>query len=101
MSRAAVRQLVDLFRSADYFNLFDSYGRAHDAPDFITSISFDGNSKSVVDEMGSFHGMPDIVRTLEDGIDRLAGPKVWPERQKRTPNSVGNWRKGQRGRLIP
>jgi hypothetical protein len=88
VSRVVVRQLVDLFRSADYFNLFDRYGRAYDASDYITSISFDGNSKSVVDESGYHDGIPDIVRTLEDGIDRLAGPKAWQERQQRTPNSV-------------
>ena len=77
ISPDVVQQLVRLFRSADYFNLFDRYGRAYDAPDFITSISFDGNSKSVVDEVGSDDGMPDIVRWLENEIDRLAGSKVW------------------------
>src|SRR5262249_23547978 len=90
VSAEAVRQLVNLFKIADFFNLFDRYGRAYDAPDFITSISFDGKSKSVIDEMGYHHGMPEIVRTLEDGIDLLAGPKVWQERQQRAPNNVGN-----------
>jgi len=77
VSPEAIRQLVDLFRSADYFNLFDRYGKAFDTSDFITSISFDGNSKSVVDDMGYYNGMPEIVKSIEDGIDRLAGPNVW------------------------
>jgi hypothetical protein len=77
VSHEVVRQLVDLFSSADYFNLFDRYGRAYDAPSFTTSISFDGNSKSVVDEVGYHAGMPEVVTGVEDGIDRLAGPRVW------------------------
>jgi len=77
VSPEVVRQLVDLFRSADYFNLFDRYGGAYDVSDFITSISFDGNSKSVVDELGHYDGMPEIVTSVEAGIDRLVGPRVW------------------------
>jgi|ERR1700722_13823007 hypothetical protein len=77
VSREVVRQVVDLFRSADYFNLFDKYGKAYDTSDFITSISFDGHSKTVVDEIGSYDGMPDVVSNVEEGIDRLAGSQVW------------------------
>ena len=91
VSAEAVRQLVNLFRIADYFNLFDQYvSRTTDAPAFTTSISFDGESKSVVDYVGVNVGMPEFVRTVEDGIDLLAGPKVWHERQKRALNNVGN-----------
>lgn len=90
VSAEAVRQLVNLFKIADFFNLFDRYGRAFDAPHFITSISFDGHSKSVLDDEGYYDGMPEIVRKVEDGIDVLAGQKVWQENQKRAPNNVGN-----------
>jgi hypothetical protein len=82
VSHEVVRQLVDLFRSADYFNLFDRYGRAFDGSDFITSLSFDGYSKSVFDESGLHAGMPDIVSSVEDGIDRLAGPRTWAKEAK-------------------
>jgi len=44
----------------------------------------------VVDESGYHDGMPDILRTLEDEIDRLAGPRAWPERQKSSRNNVGD-----------
>lgn len=77
VSHEVVRQLVDLFRSADYFNLFDRYGKAFDTSDFITSISFDSHSKSVLDEVGYSDGMPEVVSNVEEGIDRLAGPQVW------------------------
>lgn len=40
--------------------------------------------------VGYYDGMPNIVRALEHGIDRFAGPKAWQQRQKRTPNNVGN-----------
>ena len=84
VSAEAVRQLVNLFRISDYFNLSDQYeARIHDAPAIMTSISFDDKSKSVLDYVGVEAGMPEVVRTVEDGIDSLAGPKVWQERQKR------------------
>jgi len=84
LSAEAIRQLVNLFRIADYFNLDDRYfAIAYDAPVFTTSISFDDKSKSVVDYVGVEVGMPEVVRTVEDGIDLLAGPKIWHERQKR------------------
>lgn len=82
VSPQVVHQLVDMFRSADYFNLFDRYGNAFDTSNFITSISFDGNSKSVIDDLGVRHGMPEIVSRLEDEIDRLAGPRVWAKEAK-------------------
>lgn len=91
VSAEAVRQLVNLFRIADYFNLFDQYfAMPSRACFFMTSISFDNESKSVVDYGGVFVGMPEVVRTVEDGIDLLAKPKVWHKRQKRAPKKFGN-----------
>jgi len=87
VSAEAVRQLVNLFRIADYFSLFDQYvsiASGARTPAFTTSISFDNESKSVVDYGGVFVGMPEVVRTVEDGIDLLAGPKVWQERETRS-----------------
>lgn len=93
VSAEAVRQLVNLFRIGDYFNLFDQYSSMTSGartPAFTTSISFDNESKSVVDYGGVFVGMPEVVRTVEDGIDLLGGPKVWHQRQKHGPNNVAN-----------
>lgn len=73
-----VRQLVNAFKEADYFNLFDRYEVGFtDLPTYITSITFDDKTKSVLDYGGVGAGMPEVVDSLENSIDRLAGPKVW------------------------
>ena len=76
--REAVRQLVQLFKRADYFNTFDRYAmNATDGTTFTTSIAFDDKSKSVADYSGLWVGMPEPVSDIEDAVDHLAGPKVW------------------------
>jgi len=78
--RNVVRLLVNAFREADYFNLFDHYEvNVEDLPTYITSITFDDKTKSVLDYAGIRTGMPEVVDSLEDSIDRLAGPAVWAE----------------------
>lgn len=73
-----VLQLVNAFRGADYFNLFDRYeSNLTDFPTYITSIAFDDKAKSVVDYDGVHTGMPEVVDDLENSIDRLAGPTIW------------------------
>ncbi len=70
---------MQLFKQADYFNTFDRYAMGiTDGPTVTTSIAFDDKSKSVVDYSGGFWvGMPESVMDIEDGLDHLAGPKVW------------------------
>jgi hypothetical protein len=78
VSQEVVHQLVDVFRKADYFRLFNRYVlRASDLPTYITSISFDDKRMSVTDYWGTRVGMPDTITEVENTIDRLAGPKVW------------------------
>lgn len=78
ISPQVVRQLVDAFRETDYFSLFDRYAlEATDLPTYLTSITFDDKTKSVLDYAGLHTGMPEVVDRLEDSIDRLAGPQVW------------------------
>ena len=73
-----VRQLVQLFKRADYFNTFDRYAVGMtDVTTFTTSIAFDDKSKSVADYGGLWVGMPESVLDIEDAVDHLAGPKVW------------------------
>lgn len=73
-----VQRLVDMFRDADFFNLFDSYSlNATDLPTYYVSIMFDSNSKTVRDYWGLRAGMPESVDQIENAIDRLAGPQVW------------------------
>jgi hypothetical protein len=78
VAQEAVQQLVQLFKQADYFNTFDRYAMdMTDGTTFITSIAFDDKSKAVADYSGLWVGMPESVMDIEDGLDRLAGPKVW------------------------
>ncbi len=75
---ARVRALFEQFRRADYFWTFDHYrAQVTDLPQFTTSISFDGNSKSVSDYAGRWIGMPEDVGDLERAIDDAAGTEKW------------------------
>lgn len=78
VSQDAIQQLLRLFKTADYFNVFDRYAMGvTDAPTYTTSIAFDGKSKSVIDYDGVWVGMPEAVLDIETAVDRLAGPHVW------------------------
>jgi hypothetical protein len=75
---ASLVTLVDAFRKADYFSLADGYvSGVTDNPTYVTSISFDGASKSVVDYVGREVGMPSGVSDVEVAIDRLSGVYKW------------------------
>ena len=78
ISPAVVQQLVETFRRADYFWLFDEYRYSvTDNPSTVTSISFDGRSKTVFDYVGLEEGMPTAVRDLEKEIDRTIDAARW------------------------
>jgi hypothetical protein len=82
ISMDAVRELVNLFRQADYFSLRDDYSASvTDNPTFITSISFDGKTKKVRNYVGWEIGIPQAVTNIEEAIDRLAGTSKWIKRQ--------------------
>lgn len=70
----AVRELVNLFRIADYFSLRDNYSSSSKYNyTFITSIAFDEETKSVTDRLGLEAGMPQAVVNIEEAIDRIGG----------------------------
>ncbi len=74
ISRASLVKLVDAFRKADYFSLADGYvSGITDSPTYLSSISFDGRFKSVLDYVGRSAGMPPGVSDVEAAIDRLSG----------------------------
>lgn len=78
ISHASLVKLVDFFRKADYFSLADGYvSGVTDNPTYVSSISFDGLSKSVLDYVGRKVGMPPGVSDVEDAIDRLSGASEW------------------------
>lgn len=78
ISHDAVVQIFEAFRQADYFSLENKYADpVTDNPTYITSISFDGHSKTVEDYVGEYAGMPHAVVELEMTIDRLTGTEQW------------------------
>ena len=75
-------KLVGTFRKVDYFSLAAGYASGvTDTPTYVTSISFDGVSKSVLDYVGREAGMPPGVSDVEVAIDRLLGAYRWVERK--------------------
>lgn len=86
ISQDGVKELVDLFRRADYFSLNDKYyANASDGPTYTTSISFDAHSKTVVDYFGALMHMPHTVTDLEEGIDRIAETAKWVKSSAQKP----------------
>jgi hypothetical protein len=78
ISHASLVKLVDTFRGADYFSLASGYvSGVTDMPTYVSSISFDGVSKSVLDYVGRDAGMPARVSDVEAAIDRLSGASNW------------------------
>jgi len=73
-----VRELVKLFREADYYSLRDEYSaEMTDNPLYTSSIQIDGKSKTVKDYVGVIIGMPLEVSDLESAIDRLSEVQRW------------------------
>jgi len=78
ISHASLVELVDVFRKADYFSLDGQYiSGVIDYPAYVSSISIDGVSKSVLDYAGRKIGMPSTVSDVEAAIDRLSGAYKW------------------------
>ena len=86
ISPDSVRRLVDEFRKIDYFWLFSWYMKgSNDLPKYGTAIEFDGKKMFVLDDVGEDVGMPLAVLSLEDSIDRIAGPEQWLHRTQLPP----------------
>ena len=82
ISHTSLLQLVDVFRKADYFSLDERYvAGVTDNPEYMSSISFDGLSKSILDYVGRNVGMPSGVSDVEAAIDHLSGASKWVERK--------------------
>ena len=78
ISQSSLVKLVDAFRKADDFSLADGYvSGITDFPTCVSSISFDGLSKSVLDYVGRDAGMPPGVSDVQAAIDQLSGVAKW------------------------
>ncbi len=74
----AVRDLAKKFVAADFYSMDSSYeASVTDNPAYIVSIEIDGHKKEVVDYVGSWVGMPEVITDLEDDVDALAQTQRW------------------------
>lgn len=75
---AAVLELYEQFRAADFLSLDDHYvADITDNPTYTLTLETAGVRKTVVDYVGAKAGMPDTVTALEDAVDRVAGASKW------------------------
>lgn len=75
---AAVRKLAQRFIDADFYSLEAAYtASVTDNPTYTLSISIDGHKKEVEDYVGTWVGMPAVVRDLEEAVDTVAGTRRW------------------------
>lgn len=73
-----VRHLATKFVAADFYSMDSSYEAAvTDNPTYILSVSIDGREKKVVDYVGTWVGMPEVITDLEDDVDTLAQTERW------------------------
>lgn len=73
-----VRQLAQKFIAADFYSMDDSYeASVTDNPEYSLSISIDGHTKKVEDYVGSWVGMPAIIKGLEEEVDSFANTQRW------------------------
>jgi hypothetical protein len=87
LTQDELRQLVSLFRTADFYSLRDTYRcSVTDNPTYTTSISINGRTKTVLDYVGREIGMPQAVTDLEDAIDRMAGTAKWVKGNRQAPH---------------
>jgi hypothetical protein len=68
-----VRDLARHFVAADFYSM-DTVYRAGvtDNPTYIVGIVIDGHTKQVEDYVGSWVGMPAVIKELEDEVDTFA-----------------------------
>ncbi|MEA1650713.1 DUF6438 domain-containing protein [Nitrospirillum sp. BR 11164] len=74
----AVAALAHRFEEAHFFDLADSYvAMVTDEPNYSLTLETDRGTKHVEDYAGTRVGMPAVVRTLEDEVDRVANTARW------------------------
>ena len=72
--KETVLGLIDGFRRADFFSLQEGYGGGpSEGTHRVTSITIDGQTKTIDEYEGQFGGLPDSVMEIEDAIERAGG----------------------------
>ena len=75
-----IRDLAREFVAADFYSMDPEYiAHVTDLPTTELSISIDGHEKKVVDYVGTWVGMPAVIKDLEEEVDAFAGSKKWIE----------------------
>jgi (2Fe-2S) ferredoxin len=78
ISEEKVKQMIYEFRKINYFSLKDSYQHldATDMPGVITSLTIDGQKKTVNHYHGDFNA-PKSLTNLENKIDQIVSSDQW------------------------
>lgn len=75
---SAVRELAKTFIADDFYSMDPMYrANVTDCPTYVLTISVDGRTQRVVDYMGTWVGMPEVISDLEDEVDSFAQTKRW------------------------
>jgi hypothetical protein len=79
---AQVRKLAERFIDADFYSMDDEYvAGVTDNPTYSLSVTIDGQTKRVVDYVGSRVGMPAVITELENEVDAFARTQRWLRRR--------------------
>lgn len=73
-----VLSLAKRFVEANFYSMDNEYAaNVTDCPSYTLSIDIDGSQKRLMDYMGTWIGMPAVIRDLEDSVDEHAKTKRW------------------------
>lgn len=75
---SVVYKLAKRFIAADFYSMDSQYvASVTDNPTYVLSILIDGHEKKIEDYVGSWKGMPVIIKKLEDAVDETADTQRW------------------------
>lgn len=84
---AVAEELIEQFRTERFFSLCGAYSRGiTDNPTYVLTVKINGVEKVVSDYA---NGAPDLVRDLQNAVDRVAGTHRWRHGDAKT-ESIGN-----------
>ena len=80
VSPLVVDSLIDRFRAANFLSALPAYTSGMpDGPAQILTLSINGQTRTVVDYMGLYVGMPWAISELEDAVDQAADTNRWTD----------------------
>jgi hypothetical protein len=88
-----IAAIDQLFHDAHYFELADAYTHedATDSPTVTTSYRDGGRVKTIPHYYGDMHA-PEVLATVEDGLDRLVHVEQWIGTDKERELNADKWR---------